>query len=52
MNAAQQAVECDNPLGRIGTPEEVAGVIAFLASSGADYVTGQCYGADGGAAMH
>jgi 3-oxoacyl-[acyl-carrier protein] reductase len=52
MSAAQQAVERDNPLGRIGTPDEVARVIAFLASSGADYVTGQCYGADGGAAMH
>jgi 3-oxoacyl-[acyl-carrier protein] reductase len=52
MSPAQQALEQSNPLGRIGTADEVAAVIAFLASSGASYVTGQCYGADGGAAMH
>jgi 3-oxoacyl-[acyl-carrier protein] reductase len=51
MTPAQQALEQDNPLGRIGTVEEVAAVVGFLASSGASFVTGQCYGADGGAAM-
>lgn len=29
------------PLGRLGTPEDVAGVICFLASGDADYITGQ-----------
>jgi NAD(P)-dependent dehydrogenase (short-subunit alcohol dehydrogenase family) len=29
------------PLGRIGTPEDVAGVVAFLAGRDAQYVTGQ-----------
>jgi 3-oxoacyl-[acyl-carrier protein] reductase len=29
------------PLGRIGTPDDVAGVIAFLAGEDARYVTGQ-----------
>jgi NAD(P)-dependent dehydrogenase (short-subunit alcohol dehydrogenase family) len=29
------------PLGKIGTPEEVAGVCVFLAAVDADYVTGQ-----------
>jgi 3-oxoacyl-[acyl-carrier protein] reductase len=52
MSDAQKALEQNNPLGRIGTPAEVAAVIAFLASSGADFITGQCFNADGGAAMH
>jgi 3-oxoacyl-[acyl-carrier protein] reductase len=46
-----QALELANPLGRLGRPEEVAAVILFLATPAASFVTGQCYGADGGAAM-
>jgi 3-oxoacyl-[acyl-carrier protein] reductase len=52
MSPAAQAVETANPMGRIGTPEEIAAVIAFLAGPGAGFVTGQCFSADGGAAMH
>lgn len=51
MSPELKALETSNPLGRIGRPEEVAKVIAFLAGPRASYVTGQCYGADGGAAM-
>lgn len=39
------------PLGRLGTPEEVAAVVAFLASEAAAYVTGQTIVVDGGLTM-
>jgi len=37
------------PLGRAGTPEEVAAVVTFLASTESAYVTGAIWAADGGA---
>lgn len=39
------------PLKRFGTPEDVANVVAFLASSDSDYVTGQVIHIDGGLVM-
>jgi 3-oxoacyl-[acyl-carrier protein] reductase len=39
------------PLGRFGTPEEVAEVALFLASDAAAYVTGQVVGINGGMYM-
>lgn len=40
------------PVGRLGLPEEVAAVIAFLASDGASFVTAQCYDVSGGRATY
>ncbi len=40
------------PLGRVGTPEEVAAVIHFLASDDSSFVTGQCYDVSGGRATY
>jgi 3-oxoacyl-[acyl-carrier protein] reductase len=51
LSPALQALETGNPLGRIGKPAEVAAAILFLAGPGADFMTGQCIGVDGGAAM-
>ncbi len=39
------------PLEKIGTAEDVAGVVAFLASPDADYITGQVFNVDGGMVM-
>jgi 3-oxoacyl-[acyl-carrier protein] reductase len=45
---AKSAVLQQVPMGRTGTPEEVAAAIAFLASDEASYITGQVLAIDGG----
>ncbi len=42
------AIAADTPLGRLGRPEDVAELAAFLASSRAGFITGQIIGCDGG----
>jgi 3-oxoacyl-[acyl-carrier protein] reductase len=43
-----EKVGAGRPLGRLAEPEEIAAVIAFLASERASYVTGAAWSADGG----
>jgi 3-oxoacyl-(acyl-carrier-protein) reductase len=45
------AVKATTPLGRLGKAEEVAAAIAFLASPGASYITGQVLAVNGGMYM-
>lgn len=39
------------PLGRLGQPEDIASMVAFLASAEAKYITGQVFAVDGGMVM-
>jgi 3-oxoacyl-[acyl-carrier protein] reductase len=50
-DAAREFILRNIPLGRFGAPEDVAGVIAFLAGDGASYITGQVIHVDGGMVM-
>jgi 3-oxoacyl-[acyl-carrier protein] reductase len=47
LETAEQAI----PLRRLGTPEDVAGAVAFLCSPDAAYITGQVIQGDGGRRM-
>jgi 3-oxoacyl-[acyl-carrier protein] reductase len=46
--ASRAAYAAEVPLGRMGTPAEVADTVAFLASAGAGFITGQCIPVNGG----
>lgn len=48
-NEDRDAFCAETPIGRIGTADEVAKSVLFLASDGADFITGQIIGCDGGA---
>ena len=46
--AVEAYIAREVPLGRFGTPEEIADAVAFLASDRASFITGTCLVADGG----
>jgi 3-oxoacyl-[acyl-carrier protein] reductase len=47
----KEAIAKNIPLGRMGTPADVAGVVRFLVGPFASYVTGQVIVVDGGMVM-
>ena len=47
-DVAKPALIAQTPLRRLGTPDDIADVVAFLASDDARWVTGQILGASGG----
>lgn len=51
MSPVALALETQNPMGRIGTPQEIAAAVVFLASPGASFMTGQTICPSGGAVM-
>lgn len=51
LSPPMRALETAHPLGRVGQPAEIAAAVVFLAGPGATFITGQCLGVDGGAAM-
>lgn len=48
VDAALQAFIDRQPMGRLGTPEEIASMCIYLASDDSSYATGQCFNIDGG----
>ena len=50
-DAARDAMLSTIPVGRAGSPEDVAAAVAFLASEEAGYITGQVLSVDGGMGM-
>ena len=50
-NDVKEKMKSSIPLGRLGTPDDVANLVCFLASDDAGYITGQTFNVDGGMVM-
>ena len=50
-DSVKEALLKEIPLGEVGTPEDIAGAVLFLASKEARYITGHVLVVDGGVAM-
>jgi 2-keto-3-deoxy-L-fuconate dehydrogenase len=48
IEAAREAFVARQPMGRLGTPEEIAALAVYLASDAAQFITGQAIVIDGG----
>ena len=48
----KESMSANIPLGRVGQPEEVAGLIAFLVGEDSSFVSGTSISVDGGKHMH
>jgi 3-oxoacyl-[acyl-carrier protein] reductase len=48
---AKQTLSAQIPLARLGTPDDIAGLVAFLSSDLSAYITGQVFVVDGGMVM-
>jgi 2-keto-3-deoxy-L-fuconate dehydrogenase len=51
LTATREAFIARQPIGRLGTTQEVAALAVFLASEEASYITGQPHLVDGGMAL-
>lgn len=47
-NVVREVIPKATPLGRLGQPEDIADVVAFVISEKARWITGQIIGANGG----
>jgi len=50
-NDVKEKIKSSIPLGKLGTPDDVANLVCFLASDDAGYITGQTFNVDGGMVM-
>lgn len=52
MSPEALAKDLATPLARFGEPEEIASMVSFLAGPDSKFITGQCFGVNGGSVMH
>lgn len=52
MSPKAIAMDLDTPLARFGQPAEIADMVAYLACPRSGFITGQCFGVNGGSVMH